>query len=89
MFMPYHCTARQNYYINVANIFLENMAKFKDFRMIVTNQIHIHKETVCRLNMGNACYHAFRYILSSHSVSKTVKIKICKNCYVTQYSVWA
>jgi hypothetical protein len=32
----------------------------------------------CRLNSGNACYHAVQNLLSSHLLSRNVKIKIYK-----------
>jgi hypothetical protein len=51
--------------------------------MLVTNQDYIHEEIKSKLNSGNACYHAVQNILSSHLLSKNVKIKIHKAiiCY--------
>jgi hypothetical protein len=45
---------------------------------MVTNQNCIHKEINVRLYSGNTCYHAFQNLLSSHLLSKNVKIKIYK-----------
>jgi hypothetical protein len=41
-----------------------------------TNQNDIHDEIKSRLNSGNACYHSVQNILSSHLISKNLKIKI-------------
>jgi hypothetical protein len=38
----------------------------------------IHEEIRSRLNSGNACYHAVQNLLSSHMLSRNVKIKIYK-----------
>jgi hypothetical protein len=44
----------------------------------LTDQNCIHEEIRSRLNSGNACYHAVQNLLSSHLLSRRVKIKICK-----------
>jgi hypothetical protein len=44
----------------------------------LTNQNDIHDEIKNRLNMGNACYHSVQNLLSSHLISKNLKIKIYK-----------
>jgi hypothetical protein len=56
MFMSPHQTTQQNNYINVANEPLKMCPKLEYLGMTLTNQICIHKEIKCRLNMGNACY---------------------------------
>jgi hypothetical protein len=38
----------------------------------------IHEEIRSRVNSGNACYHAVQNLLSSHLLSRNVKIKINK-----------
>jgi hypothetical protein len=44
----------------------------------LTDQNCIHEEIRSRLNLGNACYHAVKNLLSSHLLSRNVKIKIYK-----------
>jgi hypothetical protein len=46
--------------------------------MRVTNQNLIQEEIKRRLNSGNACYHSFQNLLSSHLLSKNVKVTIYK-----------
>jgi hypothetical protein len=43
---------------------------------MLTNQNCIHEEIKGRLKMGNACYRAVQNLLSSHLLSKNVKLKI-------------
>jgi hypothetical protein len=38
----------------------------------------IQEETKTRFNMGNACYHSVQNLLSSHLLSKNIKIRIHK-----------
>jgi hypothetical protein len=45
--------------------------------MTLTNQNDIHDEIKSRLNSGNACYYSVQN-LSSHLISKNLKIKIYK-----------
>jgi hypothetical protein len=42
---------------------------------MLTNQNCIHEEIKSRLNLVTACYHAVQNLLSSHLLSKNVKIK--------------
>jgi hypothetical protein len=44
--------------------------------MTLTNQNDIHDEIKSRLNSGNACYFSVQNLLSSHLISKNLKIKI-------------
>jgi hypothetical protein len=44
----------------------------------VTNQNLIWEEIKKRLNPGNACYHSVQNLLSSHLLSKNVKVRIYK-----------
>jgi hypothetical protein len=46
--------------------------------MTVTNQNLVREEIKRTLNSGNACYHSVQNLLSSHLLSKNVKIGIYK-----------
>jgi hypothetical protein len=76
--MSHHQTTRQNHCTKVANKSLENMAKLKFLGMTVMTQNSMHKEIKSQLNLGNACYHAVWNILSSHLLSKIIKLKYIK-----------
>jgi hypothetical protein len=77
-FMSRHQTAGQSNYIRVANKSFEKVVKFKYLGSTLTDQNCIHEEISCRLNSGNACYHAVQNLLSSCLLSISVKIKIYK-----------
>jgi hypothetical protein len=62
--------------MKTVNKSLKNVIKFRYLGMIVTDQDCIHEEIKSILNMGNACYHAVQYLLSSYLLLKTVKFKI-------------
>jgi hypothetical protein len=44
----------------------------------VANQISIQEEIKGRLNSGNSCYSSVQNLLTSHLLSKNIKIKIYK-----------
>jgi hypothetical protein len=46
--------------------------------MTVTNKNLIQKEIKRRVNSGNACYYSVQNLLSSHLLSKNLKIRIYK-----------
>jgi hypothetical protein len=64
--------------MRIANELFENVAKFKHLGMTLTNQNDIHGKIKSRLNLVNACHHSVQNLLSSHLISKNLKIKIYK-----------
>jgi hypothetical protein len=47
----------QNYYIKIADKYVENTAELKYLGLMVTNQNCIYEEIKSRLTLGNASYH--------------------------------
>jgi hypothetical protein len=78
MIMSHHLNSGQNQNIRIPKELFENVAKFKYLGMMLTNQNDIHDEIKSRLNLGNACYYSVQNLLSSHFISKNLKIKIYK-----------
>jgi hypothetical protein len=68
MIMSHHLNSGENQNIRIANEPFENVAKFKYFGTILTNQNDIHDEIKSRLNSGNACYYSVHNHLSSHLI---------------------
>jgi hypothetical protein len=52
------------------------VSQFKYLGLTVTNQNLIQEEIKRRLNSGNACHHSVQSLLSSHLVSRNLKIRI-------------
>jgi hypothetical protein len=69
----------QKHSIKIVNRFFEDVAKFKYLGTILADQNCMHEEIKCRLNSGNACYHSVRSLLSSHLLSRNLKVKIYKS----------
>jgi ribosomal protein S16 len=76
MLMSRHQNAGQDHNKKRANRSFENVGHFKYLGMTVTNQNLIHEEIKGRLNSGHTCYHSVQNLLSSHLLSKNVKIRI-------------
>jgi hypothetical protein len=55
---------------------------FKSLGTTITNQNLIQEEIKKRLNSGNAGYHSVQNRLSSHLLSKNVKVRIYKTIYL-------
>jgi hypothetical protein len=55
----------QKYRIKIVNRSFEDVAKFRYLGTTLTDQNHMHEEIKSRLNLGNACYHSVRSLLSS------------------------
>jgi hypothetical protein len=49
---------RQKESIKIANMFFEDVAKFKYLETTLTDQTYMHEEINSRLNSWNACYHS-------------------------------
>jgi hypothetical protein len=59
------------------------VSQFKYFGTAAANQSLTEEEMKRSLNSGNACYHSGQNLLSSHLLSKNLKIRICKTIIVT------
>jgi hypothetical protein len=69
---------RTGHSVKIANRSFEDVAKFKYLGATLTDQNCMHKEIKSRLNSGNASYHSVESLLSSHLLSRNVKVKIYK-----------
>jgi hypothetical protein len=83
MIISCHLNSGQNQNIRITNESFENVAKFKYLGTSLINQNDIHDEIKSRLNSGNACCHSLQNILSSHLISKSLKIKIYKTAILS------
>jgi hypothetical protein len=65
----------QKHSIKIANRSFEDVAKFKYLGTTLTDQNHMHEEINSSLNLRNACYHSVQCLLSSHILSRNLKVK--------------
>jgi hypothetical protein len=70
--------AGEKHSIMITNRSFEGVAEFKYLGTTLTDQNYIQEEIKSRLNLGNACYHSVQSLLSSHLLSRNVKVKIYK-----------
>jgi hypothetical protein len=78
-----HQNAGPNHYIKIGKRWFENVAQFRYLGTMITNENLIQEEIKRRLNSGSACY-----LLSSHLLSKNIKIRIYKNYNIAIGSLW-
>jgi hypothetical protein len=83
MIMSRQTNSGQNQTIRTANESFENVAEFKYLGTKLTNQNDVHDEIKTRLNSLNACYYSDQHLLSSHLISKNLKIDIYKTTILT------
>jgi hypothetical protein len=76
MLMSHSQKIGQKHSMKIANRSFEDVEKFKYLGTARTNQNCMHDEIKSRLNSGNACYHFFQSHLSSHLLSRNLKVKI-------------
>jgi hypothetical protein len=62
----------------IGNRCFESVAQFRYLGMAITDPNLIQEEIKRRLNSGNACYHSVQNCLSSHLLSRNIKIRIYK-----------
>jgi hypothetical protein len=74
-----HQNAVQNHDIKIGNRWFEDVAQFKYLGTMIINENLIQEEIKRRLNFRNAYYHSVQNLLSSHLLSKNIKVRIYKS----------
>ena len=70
-----HQNVIQSESIVIGNLSFESVQKFRYLGVTVTNTNDFREEFKRRINVGNACYYSLKKILSSHLLSKKLKVK--------------
>jgi hypothetical protein len=68
----------QKHSIKIAKMSFEDVAVFKYLGTTLTDQNCMHEEIKSRQHFRNACYHSIQSLLSSHLLSRNIKVKICE-----------
>jgi hypothetical protein len=68
----------QKHSVKIVSRCFEVVAKFKYLGTTLTDQNCMNEEIKSRLNSGNTCHHSVQSLLSSHLLSRNVKVKIYK-----------
>jgi ribosomal protein S16 len=94
MLLSRHQNAGQNHDIKTANRCFEKCGTFQIFGNDSNNNHNLIQEEIKRrLNSGIACYHSVQNFLSSHLLSKNIKIRICKTIILPVilyvYEIWS
>jgi hypothetical protein len=74
--MLHYLKAGQKHIIKIANRSLKNVTGFKYLGTTLTDQNCMLEEIKNRLNSGNSWYHSVKSLLSSHLLSRNIKVKI-------------
>jgi hypothetical protein len=93
MFMTCYWKTGQKHSIKIVHRSSEDVVMFKYLGTTVTDQNCMHEEITSRLNSENSCYHSVQSLLSSHLLSRNVKVQIYKTIIVPVifygYETWS
>jgi hypothetical protein len=76
--MSLYQKAGKKYSIKIANRSFDDVPKFKYLGTTLTDQSCMHEEIKSKLSSGNISHHSVQRLLSSHPLSKSIKVKIYK-----------
>jgi hypothetical protein len=78
MLMSHYHKSRQKHSIKTENGSFQDVVKFNYLRTTLTDQNCVNEKIKTKLHSGNNCYHSVHRLLSSHLLSRNIKIKIYK-----------